>query len=58
MQNRNHWTRTAAVLLSAGILLQTASCSLDVNALVGGLLTTIATDFIGDMVFHAFNLTP
>jgi uncharacterized membrane-anchored protein len=58
MHKRHHWARTAAAFLSAGILLQAASCSLDVNALVGGLLTTIATDFIGNLVFHAFNLAP
>ncbi len=44
--------RAAVVVLSAGTLLQTATCAVDTEALVQAVVSTIVTDF----VFGFFNV--
>jgi len=56
---KNRWFKVLAPWFSAGILLQTTTCTVnDVQAYASGLLTTIATDFVSGLVFSAFNLAP
>ena len=43
-------------LLGAGILLQTGACTLDTNAIVTGLATSVANSLISSIVFGAFNV--
>lgn len=48
--------RRVSPLLGAGILLQTGACTLDTNAIVTGLATSIANSLISSIVFGAFNV--
>ena len=48
--------RRVVPLLGAGMLLQAGGCTFDNNALLTGLVTTIANNFISSYVFGSFNL--
>lgn len=52
----NYWTRRAAPLLGAGMLLQAGGCAMDPNAVFGGVFTSILNSLIANFVFGAFNL--
>ncbi len=54
-----HWNsivRKTAPALGAGLLLQANGCSLDLNTVVPGLLTTIVNNLISNFVFGVFNI--
>ena len=50
--------RRWAAIMSAGVLLQAGSCSLDTNALATNLSTAIIQNVLANFIFGAFNLIP
>jgi hypothetical protein len=50
--------RRVTPLVSAGFLFQANGCTLDTNALLAGLTTTIVNNLISSFIFGAFNLVP
>ncbi len=56
-KRRSSLAKKASVALSAGMLFQTAQCSLNEQALVTSLVNSIATVFVTDYVFDQFNVT-
>jgi hypothetical protein len=54
----NSLLRRVWPVFAAGVLMQTTGCVVDVNAIVQGLVSTIATNFITSLVFSALGLPP
>ena len=52
----NKIVRRIMPMVSAGFLFQTSGCTVDTNAILGSLASTIATNLINSFVFGAFNL--
>jgi hypothetical protein len=52
----NSFVRKATPLLGAGLLLQAGGCTVDVNSLAAGLLTSIANNLIASYVFGVLNV--
>ncbi|GJM26604.1 MAG: hypothetical protein DHS20C16_30190 [Phycisphaerae bacterium] len=48
--------KKVSAILSAGMLLQAGQCSLDEQALVTSLVTSVASVFVTDYVFDQFNV--
>ena len=52
----NYIVRRIMPVFSAGLLFQANGCTVDTNALISGLASTIANQFIQSYVFGAFNV--
>ncbi len=52
----NRIFRRMASVLAAGMLFQQGGCTLDLNSIATGLVTSIANNLITDLVFGALNV--
>ncbi len=52
----NYLVRRIVPIVSAGFLFQANGCTLDANALVSGLVSSIANQLITSYVYGAFNI--
>lgn len=55
-KNNRKMVKKVSAILSAGMLLQAGQCSLDEQALVTSLVTSVASVFVTDYVFDQFNV--
>lgn len=57
MTKQTNWIyRGFAPLMAAGLLLQAGGCTFDLNTVVSGLVTSIATNLLTSFIFGALNL--
>ncbi len=56
-RNNRKLVKRVAAIMSAGVLFQTGQCSVDGQALLADLVTSVASVYVTDYVFDQFNIS-